>query len=162
MSPKALKLLGAGAVAVLLIVIASLLIAGGGDGGPDEFSREVDEDFAEFSAEDVRQHFEALTGFELESSATGDVLEVLSVPGGRDGARVRNRYGSFSVFVTGNEQTLDRVAGAEVTDDETKIYDNVAVSIFSSPDGPGIEGTERLQKIFETLGESPEDVELPK
>lgn len=161
MSPKALKLLGAGAVVVLLIVLASLLIAGG-DGDPDEFSREVDENFAEFSAEDVRQHFEALTGFELESSATGDVLEVLSVPGGRDGARVRNRYGSFSVFVTGNEQTLDRITGAGVTDDETKIYDNVAVSIFSSPDGPGIEGTERLQKIFETLGESPEDVELPE
>lgn len=160
MSPRVLQLLLVALVAVVA-VLATLLITGGDDGGSEDVSMEVDDDFAKFSGEDVQEHFEALTGAELEASGAGPTLETLSLPSGPVGDSLRNRYGSFSVFVTGNEETLDRITNS-ASQGEENVYDNVVVTIASASSDVGDAGqAQRLQRIFETLGTPPEEVELP-
>lgn len=111
--------------------------------------------FVRFDSRQVAEHFKRLSGAELGKEFGAQGYDVLALAeGGEDRDAVRNRYGTFSVYVTKDPRSLDRQVAQAGSD--KLVMGNVLVE---SPTAD--ERFERTRAIFKTLGTPPEQVRLP-
>lgn len=134
------------------VMAAALLLGACGDTGDDGGG--VDEDFVVYTADDVVAHVEGLTGVRLVSSS-GQGLTFLNFPTGRSADIARLRYGSFAVTVTSDRGALEAITQGGGPDQQA--LENVIVDL---PGGEP-EQTERVRRIFATLGTPLSEIRRP-
>lgn len=137
-------------IVVALGVSALAGCGGGGDdgGGGDEF--------AVYSADDVRARFKALGGVDLQVSESTPGNATLRLPDGEAGQAARRRFGSFLLSVVADEESMERRREFTVGGDQ-KVVKNVIVRSIGTEDA----GYQRTLRIVESLGTPAEQVQLP-
>ncbi|MDO9409559.1 hypothetical protein [Patulibacter sp.] len=115
---------------------------GEGGGGGDEF--------AAFTTQDVQQRFKELAGIDLRvMGSSGQGTDTLSLPsGGTDSTRIRQRYGSFLITVSNDEESFKRRREFASSTGTEKVVKNVVLRGIGSDD---VE-FQRVARIVGSLG----------
>jgi hypothetical protein len=135
--------------ACVLAVTAALAL---GACGSTEEEDVVDGDFAIYTAEDVIVHVEQLTGLRLVAGEFSSPGQLFLGPRDEDRLSVLDRYGNLTVAVYEDRSLLEAVARPDQL-----VVENLVVDL---PAGAP-EQSERLRRIFATLGTPVDEIDRP-
>lgn len=147
----------------IVVALAGAAWLLGGCGPLDSGS---DDDFAKYSAADVKKRFNEVTGARLVSSSVrSSGLDILRVQPSNDRGAYE-RFGSVSVLVTGDEDRRDNAT--QRTTGLNKVIDNVVVQ-SGGTDDRARQGFRRMVGVLSSLGKpasaaklAPEDTPCDK
>lgn len=137
-------------------LLAAALVAAtlAGCGGGDDDGGEVD---ARFTSQDVQKRFQELTGFRLESSRAGLGSTSLSLAtDGPDSTLVRQRFGTFRITVSDDDDALERQEETIGSGPSARI-ENLLVRGYGSDEDAGFR---RVVAVLRTLGRPLSSVRL--